>query len=529
MKPTVFFVFLLYFFGQGIATEGMAQTTFQRQYGNTDITVFTDMATTHDGGYITSGYWTPSQSITPVQPLLTHLDSEGNIIWAKEFANPGIGRATSITSTSDSGFVVVGKLDTLLGTGGSDDGFLLKTDAAGTVQWMKIVGSGLDDEVLNRVVEAPNGDLIAVGSWTASANGNEYFWFLRCSSTGTVLQSFSYFPEVNAEANAVVPLPDGGTLIAGTGRVNFIDEAILFKISPMGVLEWYTSYGAFGGSEVIHDLILLEDNSIVFTGTRHQADRELFIGKTDSVGQLIWMKDYGTAEDLNGHRIRKDPAGGYIIAGHTQNQGAENGPLLMKTDDNGNVLWTHVLDGVALPTGAMGLVAVPDGGWGIAGTVLPDQGTAVGLAATLKSDGEGCNITTLTAQSRMVTTTVDTPTVYATQASSASFSFIPEVTNVVIPDSVICLQVGTAESLAYALKVYPNPVSRQSQEIHIKTDPAFLPATLSVLNLMGETVYAQQVMQIHQTIQVEDWDCGIYFLRLENRLGNTVRKILITP
>ena len=80
-------------------------------------------------------------------------------------------------------------MDTIVGVGGSDDGYVMKINGNGDVQWMTIINS-TEDEEFRRVYEAPNGDVIAIGTYSIAMTGDEYFWFVKMSATGS---SFPYF------------------------------------------------------------------------------------------------------------------------------------------------------------------------------------------------------------------------------------------------------------------------------------------------------------------------------------------------
>lgn len=501
-----------------------AQTTYQKTFGDTEFKVFVDLAAATNGDLVTAGYWTPSTMTTPVQPLLTRIDEVGNLLWTKAYTNPGIGRAAAISATADGGVLVVGKIDTILGTGGSDDGYVMKVDAAGDVQWMSVIGS-VDDEWFTRVYEAPNGDVVAIGTWMVQATTDEYFWFVRMNATGTVLNSFAYFPTANAEARALSFHPDGGYLIAGIGRVNFIDEAFLFKISSTGVLEWFRSYGTFAGSEAIHDMVLLPDNSTVFVGTRYQANREIFIGKADSIGQLLWMRNYGGTDHDEAYRISEHTDGGFLVAGWTEGLGGAAGPLMIKFDATGTVEWANVY-GNGVSTASLGLAKTSTGQWALAGTLLPNQSTAIGVVAQVGADGDGCDFTAVNLPLLMVSTNVDTPVVYATVAPSGTVAYTPTVNTVAMQDSSICLQVSTEEPIATQPQIFPNPVQDGHFQVFLPK-PYTDPWTLRLSDMHGQTLITQTGTSAKINVATKGWPKGLYLLSLRHGARTTTHRILV--
>jgi len=502
------------------------QVTYQKTYGEEGFTVFTDVCASSNDELVTTGYWTPTVATRPVQPLLTRVDNSGNVMWSKEYASTGVGRAASVTNTSDGGFLAAGKVDTIVGVGGSDDGYVLKVDENGAVEWMTIVGSG-EDEEFTRVYESQLGDIIAVGTSSIQATGDEYFWFVKMNSNGTVINSFVYFPTANAQAQTLAFHPDGGYIIGGIGRVNFIDEAYLFKISSTGVLEWYKSYGTFGGSESINDIVRLSDNSIVFVGTRLQANSDIFLAKTDSIGQLLWIKNFGGPNHDEAFRLLEHSSGGFVVSGATEGLDGSMGPILFKTNAAGDLEWTHFI-GEGMPTGTVGMVQLSTGMLALAGTIMPDQGTAIGLISKVNSAGVGCNSSIVALPVITATTSGDTPVVYATLGPSSVVSYNPTISDVTHVDSTACSTASINEQFGENLiELYPNPINSGSEFWISTSNFTNDQMEIEILDYTGRSVFTKRGLKNKLNISTIGWSKGVYLVSIKVGQLVEIKRIVV--
>jgi hypothetical protein len=68
---------------------------------------------------------------------------------------------------------------------------------------------------------------------------------------------------------------------------------------------------------------------------------DVFVLKTNALGNVIWSKAYGDAGDETGWKIRSTSDSGYIVAGTTNSYDTSRAKgFLMKLDKNGDVIWS---------------------------------------------------------------------------------------------------------------------------------------------------------------------------------------------
>jgi hypothetical protein len=73
---------------------------------------------------------------------------------------------------------------------------------------------------------------------------------------------------------------------------------------------------------------------------------DIYLIKTNANGDTLWTKTYGGTDDDYGFAVQQTTDSGYIIVGSTSSFGAGNfDTYLIKTDVNGNSLWTKFFSG----------------------------------------------------------------------------------------------------------------------------------------------------------------------------------------
>lgn len=117
-----------------------------------------DIIETSNGQFLITG----SIKSTPDVGLVK-LDANGNLIWSKTYGNSGeYDEGSAVIETSDGGYLITGRYISM----GTFNAFLLKTDTAGTFQWLKCYGDTLQHMWGMDVKEMANGDFIMAGSTT---------------------------------------------------------------------------------------------------------------------------------------------------------------------------------------------------------------------------------------------------------------------------------------------------------------------------------------------------------------------------
>jgi hypothetical protein len=163
------------------------------------------------------------------------------------------------------------------------------------------------------------------------------------------LQAVSEAPTVewsrtysDVRANNVIQTADGGYVIVG----GYADQvAVLAKVDSAGELQWKKSYGTevFGVDTNAVSVVQTKDLGYLLFG------RGGYLVKTDANGNVQWNRTLGLDVQIIGAEgvqvgIQSSD-GNYVLVGNTMGTNGENVAWLLKTDEQGNILWNSTFTG----------------------------------------------------------------------------------------------------------------------------------------------------------------------------------------
>jgi hypothetical protein len=121
------------------------------------------------------------------------------------------------------------------------------------------------------------------------------------------------------------------------------------KTDSLGDTLWTKSYGNSSYESEGESALQTGDNGYIMTGYTEAtgSGSKVFLIKTDVNGDSLWTRTYGGDSYNEGNSVFQTSDGGYIITGGTDSYGAGGYDLyLIKTDSVGIILWTKVLGGI---------------------------------------------------------------------------------------------------------------------------------------------------------------------------------------
>jgi len=145
---------------------------------------------------------------------------------------------------------------------------------------------------------------------------------------------------------SLIKTSDGGYAFAGTYRDtanvgNY--DALLVKFNVNGDTLWTKKIGGLQ-SDHGKDCLQTSDGEFMLIGTTYSYDigmGDMYLIKTDNLGNLQWQKTYGGANYDSGISIDFTNDGGYILSGYTESFG--QGIYIVKVDSIGNQQWQKVI------------------------------------------------------------------------------------------------------------------------------------------------------------------------------------------
>jgi hypothetical protein len=138
---------------------------------------------------------------------------------------------------------------------------------------------------------------------------------------------------------------DGGYIIVGRTRSFGAGDydVWLLKTDSLGDTLWTKTYGGAGFDEA-WGVQQTADGGYIVVG---ESRCDVYLIKTDSLGNTLWTKTYGSDSTYEiGYSVQQTPDGGYIIAGEIGIPTIEWDVYLVKTDSLGDTLWTRTYGGI---------------------------------------------------------------------------------------------------------------------------------------------------------------------------------------
>jgi len=235
------------------------------------------------------------------------------------------------------------------------------------IDWETSIGGGNDD--IGYVLQLlPGGDFLVVGSTfsddfdiTEHYDGDDA-WIERRNTAGGLVWGKTFGGTESDAATDVVIASDGNLITTGVSFSDDIDltenkgerDFWIFKFTTSGDLIWSKSYGG-SSIDIARSVEKTDDGGCIVVGYIGSDDGDIsnplggwdiWVLKLDSNGDLEWERTYGGSGSDKAFSVQKT-AEGYLIAGNSSSVDGDvlenNGNLdvvVLKIDEDGNVLWT---------------------------------------------------------------------------------------------------------------------------------------------------------------------------------------------
>ena len=223
--------------------------------------------------------------------LVAKTDSSGNLIWKKEFGDPGHNLGNSIIEVSD-GYIITGSIN--------KNSIVIKVDkSSGNTLWSQTYDNGGTDAI-EHLVETGSG-YAAVGYINATDENNTFYtegegYISFLDLNGNKLSGKSFDSQMShayrifkVENNLVI-----SGLTAGA------EDYALMKTNLSGEKDWVKTYGG-DNKDHCFAMDISKDNSIYLSGhTLSGVDNwDTYTMKIDLDGNKLWEKKRGNPRGFN--------------------------------------------------------------------------------------------------------------------------------------------------------------------------------------------------------------------------------------
>lgn len=295
-----------------------------------------------DGNLVIVGNTTTESNKLDV--YLLKCTTDGDTVWTKKFGGKEDDNGWCIKETSDQGYIITGFTKSF--NANENDILLLKTDADGNQQWLKTIGGSGDDIAWSISIANDNGYIIAAQT-NSIGNGDLDAYLIKTDENGDTLWTKTFGGPMIDRVFSVALASDGSILLAGiTYSYGSGDrDAYLIKSDSNGNLLWQKTYGG-PGYDNAHTVIVNRKDEILLTGYGDywgsSGNHDTFLKQINMEGEDIWTQNYGGLNNDRAMTVFQTQDDGYVLTGFTQSygEGEDWDVYVVKTDRTGDALWT---------------------------------------------------------------------------------------------------------------------------------------------------------------------------------------------
>jgi hypothetical protein len=356
----------------GTASAYEWEKTFGGSYDDSGYSV----QQTTDGGYIIAGYIGVRIYVKTggfeTDVYLIKTDAAGNELWSKTFGGSYDESGYSVQQTTDGGYIIAGY--TYSFGAGLTDVYLIKTDTDGNELWSQTFGGARDDEAYS-VQQTTDGGYIIAGGTNSFGAGETDVYLIKTDADGNELWSKTLGGSSAGHwGRSVQQTTDGGYIIAGGTSLpaSPYSDAYLIKTDDSGNELWSKTFAESDRDEFFSVQQTTDGGYIIagITDVRSAGETDVYLIKTDTDGNELWSKTFGGSGIDWAYSVQQTTDGGYIIAGSTSSFGAgESDAYLIKTDADGNELWSKTFGGSETDSIAKSVQQTSEGAYIVAGSI----------------------------------------------------------------------------------------------------------------------------------------------------------------
>lgn len=228
------------------------------------------------------------------------------------------------------------------------------------------------------IVECKNGDIALAAPFLNRADGTPYWGLIlvRLNENGNVLWKQTY-DEINLEIGlSLVEVNSNGFAIAGTTRyfdaeLNQLNrDVFLIRTDSQGDIIWNEIYEEHD-NDWASSLICCNSDGFIITGRRDYCAEvcdDVFLHRIDDYGQTIWKHCYGGLSHDFGWSVVECRDGSFTVSATTEGNDLNHSDvLLFHTDEYGTELWNQSYYGIEHDNG-WSLIELKQGGFVITGS-----------------------------------------------------------------------------------------------------------------------------------------------------------------
>ncbi|MFI5144828.1 MAG: T9SS type A sorting domain-containing protein [Ignavibacteria bacterium] len=267
-----------------VKLDASGNLQWNRTIGGTNEDVALAIVQTTDGSYVAAGY-SYSFGAGDRDYYIVKLDANGNLQWNKTFGGAYYEYGETVIQTTDGGYAMAGF--TYSFGAGSGDYYIVKLDASGNFQWNRTIG-GTDADYCLSVIQTTDGGYALAGQANSFGAGSNDFYIVKLDANGTLQWTRTVGGAALDYGESIIQTTDGGYVIGGLtysfGAGN--QDVYVVKLDAGGNLQWSRAVGG-AYDDYIESIVLATDGGYVGAGHTDSfgaGSFDVYIVKLDASG-----------------------------------------------------------------------------------------------------------------------------------------------------------------------------------------------------------------------------------------------------
>ena len=270
-----------------------------------------------------------------------------------------------------------------------------KKEPAYHAVWKKAYG-GDEGDIAHGIVALENGDSVMVGTCRSFGAKRTDICVSRMNDKGEITWRLMLGGEKEDEGKAIIRTSDGNLMVLGSTKSyakNYDRDLYVAKISTNGDLIWDES---FGGDRDEHagGIQETDDGGALVVGNSTSYGRgykDIYIAKLNQKGKMVSSFIVGGKKNDSAEALARTKDGNMVLVGYRETGRAGNTDFyVLKMDQNGQKIWSQTYGGEQSDR-LNGVVATDDGGI-----------VATGATGSYNSENTDMSIMKLNADGKML-------------------------------------------------------------------------------------------------------------------------------
>lgn len=266
----------------------------------------------------------------------------------KLFSQVSTDAFRSVEKVSSGGYILGGY--TADSTANDTDAFVVRMNVNGDTVWtLRYNGSSSKKDLIYHIIESADGNFLACGYTTSTTSLTEDVLYMKIDANGQILWTKTWGGSGRERGQDLIEVSNGNIAITGytsSSPAQYFD-AFLLMTDSNGDLLWNRRYGSgtYDDANVVRELA---DGGFILGGQSGNGINGLdqYLIRTAADGAEIWSRKFGSTETDNIEHLTIAPDGFYLAGGSNMSSGfgGDDG-YLVKTDTSGMVMWGRIYGG----------------------------------------------------------------------------------------------------------------------------------------------------------------------------------------